>query len=81
MCIVGNASEEGPDAYNQALSLRRAEAVQDYLAARGLGESRIPTIGLGSSCPIVPETSRLLNRRVEFRRLQEGESCSATCVE
>lgn len=81
VCVVGNASEEGPDAYNQALSLRRAEAVQDYLAARGLSESRIPTIGLGSSCPIVPETSRLLNRRVEFRRLQEGESCSATCVE
>jgi hypothetical protein len=41
----------------------------------------MPTIGLGSSCPIVPETSLLLNRRVEFRRLQEGESCSAVCVE
>jgi hypothetical protein len=81
VCIVGNASEEGPDSYNRALSLRRAEAVQSYLIDRGLTESRMPTIGLGSSCPIVPETSRLLNRRVEFRRLQEGESCSTVCVE
>jgi hypothetical protein len=81
VCIVGNASEEGPDAYNRELSLRRADAVQSYLIDRGLSESRMPTIGLGSSCPIVPETSRLLNRRVEFRRLQEGESCSAICVE
>jgi hypothetical protein len=81
VCIVGNASEEGPDSYNRALSLRRAEAVQSYLIDRGLSESRMPTIGLGSSCPIVPETSRLLNRRVEFRRLQEGESCSTVCVE
>ena len=81
VCIMGYASEEGGTDYNLQLSQTRASAVQSYMTARGLKASRIPTIGLGERCQIVPETSRLLNRRVEFHRLQEGESCPVACTE
>ncbi len=79
VCIVGNASEEGPAEHNEDLSRRRAVAVQSYLTVRGLVETRMPTTGLGSRCQLVPESTRSLNRRVEFRRLQEGEACPLTC--
>ena len=79
VCIIGHASEEGPAEYNRNLSLQRASAVQGYMVDRGLSESRMPTAGLGSACQLVPETTRLLNRRVEFRRLAEGESCPTDC--
>ena len=79
VCIMGFASEEGTAPYNQDLSLRRAEAVQGYMNDRGLANKRIPTTGYGETCQLVPEESRELNRRVEFHRLQEGESCPATC--
>ena len=79
VCIVGHASMEGPAEHNQDLSLRRALAVQSYLAARGLPKSRIPATGLGARCQLVPESTLVLNRRVEFQRLQEGESCPVDC--
>ena len=79
VCIVGNASEEGTDEYNMDLSRRRAAAVQGYMTARGLAVSRMPTSGLGKRCPLVPVDTRSLNRRVEFRRLHEGEACPTDC--
>jgi outer membrane protein OmpA-like peptidoglycan-associated protein len=79
VCIIGQASEEGPVEYNLDLSRKRALAVQGYLTARGLEKTRMPTVGLGARCQIVPETSRTLNRRVEFRRLQDGEACPTDC--
>jgi outer membrane protein OmpA-like peptidoglycan-associated protein len=81
VCIVGHASEEGTPEYNQELSSRRASAVQSYLTARGPGltETRMPTTGLWERCQLVPESTHVLNRRVEFRRLQEGESCPMDC--
>lgn len=79
VCIIGNASEEGADDHNLVLSKDRAAAVQGYLTARGIAAKRLPTQGLGASCQLVPEASRVLNRRVEFRRLQEGEACPTDC--
>lgn len=79
VCIVGYASEEGSDEYNQELSERRAEAVADYMTGHGLAGRSIPTAGLGSRCQLVPEASRELNRRVDFSRLEEGESCPTDC--
>ncbi len=79
VCVLGYASEEGTAAYNEDLSRRRAAAVQDYLIARGLPTMRMPTTGMGERCQLVPERSRELNRRVEFRRLREGESCPRDC--
>lgn len=81
VCVIGYASEEGPDAHNDDLSLLRASSVQGYLTKRGLAETQIPITGMGASCQLVPESTKELNRRVEFRRLQEGESCPTTCPE
>ena len=36
---------------------------------------------MGERCQLVPEVSRLLNRRVGFRRIDEGESCPKECPE
>lgn len=80
VCIVGNASEEGAASYNKELSGDRANAVKSYLVARGLDGSRLPTRALGESCQVKPETTLALNRRVEFRRLEEGASCPTTCL-
>ena len=51
------------------------------MTARGLVESRIPSIGMGEACQLVPTESLELNRRVEFRGLGEGESCPKACEE
>jgi len=79
VCVLGYASEEGSVEYNEDLSRKRAKAVQDYLTSRGLPTMRLPTTGMGERCQLVPENTRELNRRVEFRRLQEGESCPTEC--
>lgn len=79
VCILGHASEEGTAEYNEELSRSRASAVQDYMTDHNLAEMRMPTTGMGDRCQLVPETSRVLNRRVEFRRLQDGESCPTDC--
>lgn len=79
VCILGHASEEGTVEYNEDLSNRRASAVQDYMTNHNLAQIRVPTTGMGERCQLVPERSRPLNRRVEFRRLQEGQSCPSDC--
>jgi len=80
VCIMGHASEEGTAEYNEELSRRRASAVKDYLTDRDLAETQMPTTGLGERCQLVPERSLELNRRVEFLRLEEGESCPMDCL-
>ncbi len=80
VCIVGHSSSEGTDDYNQKLSVKRAGAVQRYMTARGVAAARIPTTGLGERCQLVPEANFELNRRVDFYRLEEGESCPTTCT-
>lgn len=81
VCVVGYASEEGEAAYNLELSGRRAKAVQGYLVGSGVARKRVPTTGFGETCPLEPETSLSMNRRVEFRRLEEGQSCPTSCGE
>jgi len=80
VCIMGHASEEGPAGYNQTLSSQRAEAVQGFMASHGISESRMPTVGVGERCQIIPVASHILNRRVEFRRLGAGDSCPTDCA-
>ena len=80
VCIIGYASEEGDADHNMTLSNQRAGAVQNYMVARGLDESRIPSTGLGDTCQLVPEQSLVRNRRVEFRRLLDGAVCPTTCA-
>ncbi len=51
--ITGHTDRIGPDAYNLALSKRRAESVRSYLVAKGVVPTYIETKGLGSAHPVV----------------------------
>lgn len=67
--VQGHTADDGDDSEMMALSIRRAEAVQEALVERGLSPERLDAEGYGANRPIVPNTSdrnRELNRRVEF---------------
>ena len=66
---VGHTDSIGTDAYNQKLSIRRAEAVKTYLKEKGVEENRIYTEGKGETQPEADNKSsegRAKNRRVEI---------------
>ena len=68
--IGGHTDSLGSESYNQQLSERRAKAVMDYLARRGVDAGRMSSRGYGESDPIESnETAdgRELNRRVELK--------------
>ena len=50
--IEGHADERGTREYNIALGARRAEAVRDYLTARGIDANRMHTISYGKERPV-----------------------------
>jgi peptidoglycan-associated lipoprotein len=50
--IEGHADERGTREYNIALGARRAQAVRDYLAARGVDASRLLTVSYGKERPV-----------------------------
>ncbi len=75
--VDGYSDDEGGEAYNLDLSYRRARAVVEYLAGRGVPRSRLEYRGYGPRNPVAPNDTpegRALNRRVEFTILREGES-------
>ena len=65
--IEGHTDSSGSSEYNQALSLRRAEAVKVAMVTAGMPETGVRVIGLGETDPIetndTPE-GRAQNRRV-----------------
>ncbi|HSF43871.1 MAG TPA: OmpA family protein, partial [Thermoanaerobaculia bacterium] len=67
--LEGHTDAKGDDAYNQRLSLRRAEAVKGWLTQReGIAADRLATRGAGESRPVASnedEAGRQKNRRVE----------------
>jgi len=71
---VGHTDSIGSVAYNQKLSVRRAESVKAYLVSKGVEANRIYTEGKGKSQPVAPNTvngrdnpaGRAKNRRVEI---------------
>ena len=50
--VEGHADERGTREYNIALGARRAQAVRDYLASRGIESSRMRTISYGKERPV-----------------------------
>jgi outer membrane protein OmpA-like peptidoglycan-associated protein len=67
--ISGHTDNVGSDEYNQDLSLRRAQAVKNWLEQRGIASYRMKTIGKGEMEPIADngtEEGRTENRRIEF---------------
>jgi len=65
---VGHTDWIGSDAYNQALSVRRADAVKAYLVSKGVPANRITASGKGKSNPVADNRTaagRALNRRVD----------------
>jgi peptidoglycan-associated lipoprotein len=50
--IEGHADERGTREYNFSLGARRAQAVRDYLASRGISASRIRTVSYGKERPV-----------------------------
>lgn len=67
--IVGHTDSTGTEALNDRLSVQRAEATRQYLAARGVDPARIVIAGRGEREPIADNSSdagRARNRRVEI---------------
>jgi OOP family OmpA-OmpF porin len=65
---VGHTDSVGTDAYNQRLSVRRAEAVKAYLVSKGIEPNRVYTEGKGEKQPVADNKTaagRAKNRRVE----------------
>ena len=66
---VGHTDSVGSDAYNQKLSVRRAEAVKAFLVSKGIEKNRIYTEGKGEKQPVADNKTkegRAKNRRVEI---------------
>ena len=66
---VGHTDSVGTDAYNQKLSVRRAEAVKAYLVSKGIEKNGVYTEGKGEKQPVADNKTkegRAKNRRVEI---------------
>jgi OOP family OmpA-OmpF porin len=69
--VAGHTDDRGSDKYNMGLSLRRAEAVRDYLITKGISADRLTAKGYGESEPLESndtDAGRFKNRRVELNQ-------------
>jgi outer membrane protein OmpA-like peptidoglycan-associated protein len=67
--IEGHTDSRGSDEYNQELSQRRAQAVSDALASRGVDRGRVEPVGRGKALPVASNATAVgqqQNRRVEI---------------
>ncbi|MDD0973465.1 OmpA family protein [Pseudomonas fontis] len=67
--VVGHTDSKGTDAYNQALSERRANSVAEYLISQGLSAQKVTSQGKGESEPVADnetDAGRAQNRRVDL---------------
>lgn len=80
--IQAHCDSRGSEAYNIALSNRRAKSVVDYLVANGIAKNRLKSKGFGESQPVnkcvdgveCTEQEHQKNRRTEFIVLDEKRS-------
>jgi OOP family OmpA-OmpF porin len=67
--VEGHTDSVGPDAYNQSLSEKRADAVREVLVNQyGVEGQRVNSAGYGETRPVADnatESGRAINRRVE----------------
>jgi len=71
--IAGHTDNVGSDKINNELSLKRANAVKDYLTGKGVEASRLTAKGYGKTKPVAPNTTedgKKKNRRVDFTILK-----------
>ena len=69
LVVTGHTDASGHPAFNLDLSRRRAAAVVDYIARRGISGNRLSARGVGASEPLDDSDSsaaRARNRRIEF---------------
>jgi OmpA-OmpF porin, OOP family len=72
LMIEGHTDNVGAKAANLALSRQRADAVAEWLAAKGIDKARLTTAGFGDGRPVADnstEEGRQQNRRVEIAKL------------
>uniref|UniRef100_UPI002FE40654 OmpA family protein n=1 Tax=Tepidimonas sp. TaxID=2002775 RepID=UPI002FE40654 len=72
---VGHTDSVGSDAYNDRLSLRRAEAVKAYLVSKGIPADKVRTEGRGKREPVADNATaegRAKNRRVDVTIIETG---------
>ncbi len=72
--VSGHTDSRGSDKYNMGLSLRRAEAVRDYLITKGISADRLTAKGYGESQPLESndtDEGRFKNRRVELNQIKK----------
>ncbi|MES2684786.1 MAG: OmpA family protein [Pseudomonadota bacterium] len=75
--ISGHADNRGSEAYNIVLASQRAEAVRQYLLAKGVESGRLSTISFGEFKPLASnktEEGRSLNRTAQFRIIAAAEA-------
>ncbi|KUO60772.1 hypothetical protein APF79_04630 [bacterium BRH_c32] len=68
--IQGHTDSIGSESYNQKLSEKRANAVKNYLLARGIAANRLSIKGFGETSPMADNNTadgRAMNRRIEFK--------------
>ena len=67
--VEGHTDADGAEDHNQALSVRRAQAVSGYLVQHGVRAGRLSTMGYGEAQPVAAndtEMGKASNRRVEI---------------
>ena len=72
--VVGHTDTSGDATYNDALSLKRAQSVADYLVSTGAKEEAIRVLGRGSREPMASNETlegRMQNRRVDILAVAE----------
>jgi outer membrane protein OmpA-like peptidoglycan-associated protein len=75
LALIGHSDSVGREQANMALSMRRSEAVRDWLVSRGIASERLSVGGRGQLEPIATNESpegRALNRRVQAIRQGGG---------
>jgi len=66
LTVIGHTDRTGSAASNDALSLKRAQAVRELIRLAGIDVSEVPVFGRGSREPLAMGTNEELNRRVEI---------------